>query len=61
MWRNPLFGSVFSWATLACYTDVSSRDKFPTLESNIIAIGVIHTLSLFFYTAYFGYEKWGLE
>jgi len=61
MWRNPLFGAVFSWAITACYDDVSNRGTFPSLEANIIAIDTIHTVSLFFYAAYFAYEKWGLE
>lgn len=61
LWRNPLFGAVFTWAITACYDDISGRGTYKALESNIIAIDTIHTVSLFFYIAYFAYEKWGLE
>ena len=58
-----MFGAVFSWAITACYDDISKRTTttYPNLLSNIIAIDTIHTVSLFFYIAYFAYEKWGLE
>ena len=64
MWRNPLFGAVFSWAITACYVDVTSREATTpllSLKANIVAIDAIHTVTLFFYAAYFAYEKWGLE
>lgn len=61
LWRNPLYGAVFSWAITACYVNVSSRGNLKNLEANILVIDPIHTISLFLYFAYFAYEKWGLE
>lgn len=61
VFKNPLFGAVFSWAITAIYVDASGKGTLKNLEANALIIDAIHTLSLFLYAAYFAYEKWGLE
>jgi len=61
VFKNPLFGAVFSWAITAIYVDASGKGTLKNLEANALVIDVLHSISLFLYAAYFAYEKWGLE